>query len=102
MYWYRPAGVCFGVMDGSMQMWYGSPGNLPIPSKSSLIWPLVLTILIFLAAYSYCIMGLHCAIIGPQLATMDPKWPSSVPGCCVMDPDVYVPLSWDNPLHLTL
>ena len=28
-------GVCFGVTFGSTWMWYGSPGNLPIPSKMS-------------------------------------------------------------------
>ena len=76
-------GVCFGVMDASVQMWYDSSGNLPIPSKSSgycsLICFLVLTILIFLVV-SYCIMGL-------ELATTDPEGASSVPCCCFMDTD---------------
>ena len=84
-------GVWFCEMGGSALMWYGSPGNLPIPSKSSgycsLICSLVLTILIFLGVSSHCIMGLLCAIIGPELATVDPKWASSVPCYCFMDSD---------------
>ena len=28
-------GVCFGVTLGSSCIWYGGPGNLPIPSKTS-------------------------------------------------------------------
>ena len=28
-------GVCLGVMDGLRWIWYGSPGNLPMPLKSS-------------------------------------------------------------------
>ena len=28
-------GVCLGVMDGFIWMWYGSPGNQPMPSKGS-------------------------------------------------------------------
>ena len=84
-------GVCFGVTDGSEWMWYGSPGNLPIPSKSSgyssLICSLVLTILIFFAVSPYCIMGPFCAIMYPWLANTDPDWAASVLCCCFMDPD---------------
>ena len=79
-------------MDGSVWMWYGSPGNLPIPSKRlgycSLICSLFLTILIFLAVSSHCNKGLLCAIMDPELATMDPEWASSVllcnPGCIMV------------------
>ena len=78
-------------MYGFVQMWYGSPGSLFIPSKNSgycsLTCSLVLTILIFLAVSSHCIMGLLCAMMGPESATMDPKWTSSVPCCCFMNPD---------------
>ena len=48
---------------------------------------LVLTILIFLAVSSHCIMGLLCAIMGPELATMDTEWASSMPCCCFMGTD---------------
>ena len=30
-----PQGVCFGGTVGSTLMWYGGPGNLPMPSKTS-------------------------------------------------------------------
>ena len=49
-------GVCLGVMDRTVWMWYGSPGNLPMPSNSyrycSWICSFVLTILIFFGVCS--------------------------------------------------
>ena len=68
-------GVCFGVTCGSVQMWYGSPGNQPIPSNSSgyfsLICSLVLTILVFFAVSSCCIMGPFHTIMGLELSNMN-------------------------------
>ena len=99
-------GVCFGVTNGSVWMWYGSPGNLPISSKSSgyssFISSLVLTILIFLAMSAGCIMDLfHSCNYGSRIGSWIQNGQLL---CCVVlwILIVDVPLSWDNLLHLRL
>ena len=60
-------GVCLDVMEGFVWIWYGSPGNQPMPSKSSgycsLICSFDLTILIFFGVSSQHIMGLEVVIM---------------------------------------
>ena len=63
-------GVCLGIMDGFVWIWYGSPGNLPMPSNRSgycsLICSFLLTILIFFAVSYWGIMGLEVAIMDSE------------------------------------
>ena len=50
-------GVCLGVMDGLVWIWYGSPWNWPMPLKSSgycsWIWSFDFTILTLLGVFSW-------------------------------------------------
>ena len=81
-------GICLGVMDRFVWIWYGSPGNWSMPSKSSgycsLICSFDLMILIFFGVSSWGIMGSEVVIMDSEFEF---GWTSFMPCCCCVDVD---------------